>query len=314
MVPLSAPQGMGYVGAALASSISTWLQCLLLVVYIGFFKKGESTWPGWSSECLKDWWTYIKLAAPCVLLASEWWALEISVMMGGLLPDAALQLSAMAIYNSTNDLCFMVSNGMAVAVSTRVSNELGAGNPRAAHYVCNLGLSVVLAATCCLSLPIFIFRHQWGSLFTSDPQLISVIGSVLVVLAFFVIFDGVSVALGGVVRGTGKQAAAAPCTLASYYLLGLPAAAVLAFPLKLGVQGLCLGILLGAAATDASFYFLVWHTDWSLEADKAAERVGVKTLSGSADVSIASLSMQEMTDSSEQQSAEAETARLLAGH
>ena len=81
-----------------------------------------------------------------------------------------------------------------------------------------------------------------------------------------------------------------------------------------GVQGLCLGILLGAAATDASFYFLVWHTDWSLEADKAAERVGVKTLSGSADVSIASLSMQEMTDSSEQQSAEAETARLLAGH
>lgn len=54
-----------------------------------------------------------------VLLASEWWALEIAIMMGGLLPDAPLQLSAMAIYNSTNDLCFMVSNGMAVAVSTR---------------------------------------------------------------------------------------------------------------------------------------------------------------------------------------------------
>ncbi len=61
------------------------------------------------------------------------------------------------------------------------------------------------------------------------------------VLAFFVIFDGVSVALGGVVRGTGKQAAAAPCTVASYYLLGLPAAAVLAFPLKLG-EPCCLNI------------------------------------------------------------------------
>lgn len=84
-------------------------------------------------------------------------------------------------------------------------------------------------------------RHQWGSLFTSDPQLISVIGSVLVVLAFFVIFDGLSVALGGVVRGTGKQAIAAPCTLASYYLLGLPAAAVLAFPLNLG-EACCLNV------------------------------------------------------------------------
>lgn len=42
------------------------------------------------------------------------------------------------------------------------------------------------------------------------------------------------------------------------------------------MQGLCLGILLGAAATDACFYFLMWRTDWNLEAAKAAERVGVK--------------------------------------
>jgi len=54
-----------------------------------------------------------------------------------------------------------------------------------------------------------------------------------------------------------------------------------------------------------------------LEADKAAQRVGVKTLSGSCDVSlesIASLPMQETIDSSEQQVEDAETARLLAGH
>lgn len=40
-----------------------------------------------------------------------------------------------------------------------------------------------------------------------------------------------------------------------------------------GVQGLCLGILIGAAATDACFLMLMWHTDWDLEAEKAAERV-----------------------------------------
>ena len=48
-------------------------------------------------------------------------------------------------------------------------------------------------------------------------------------------------ALGGVVRGTGSQAAAAPCTVASYYLLGLPAAAVLAFSLNLG-EPCCLNV------------------------------------------------------------------------
>lgn len=40
-----------------------------------------------------------------------------------------------------------------------------------------------------------------------------------------------------------------------------------------GVQGLCLGILIGAAATDACFLLLMWRTDWDLEAEKAAERV-----------------------------------------
>ena len=54
-----------------------------------------------------------------VLLSTEWWALEIAIMLAGLLPDSALQLSAMAIYNTTNELCFMVSNGVAAAVSTR---------------------------------------------------------------------------------------------------------------------------------------------------------------------------------------------------
>lgn len=44
-----------------------------------------------------------------------------------------------------------------------------------------------------------------------------------------------------------------------------------------GVQGLCLGILIGAATTDACFFFLMWHTDWNLEAAKAADRVGVKS-------------------------------------
>ena len=48
-------------------------------------------------------------------------------------------------------------------------------------------------------------------------------------------------------------------------------------PVFAGVQGLCLGILIGAASTDACFFLLMWRTDWNLEAEKAAERVGVKS-------------------------------------
>lgn len=54
-----------------------------------------------------------------MLLISEWWASEIMTILGGLLPDAERQLSAIAIYTTTNAMCFMLSLGLATAVSTR---------------------------------------------------------------------------------------------------------------------------------------------------------------------------------------------------
>ena len=54
-----------------------------------------------------------------MLLISEWWASELMVMMGGLLPDAERKLSAVAIYQTTNAMCFMLSLGISTAVSTR---------------------------------------------------------------------------------------------------------------------------------------------------------------------------------------------------
>ena len=85
--------------------------------------------------------------------------------------------------------------------------------------------------------------------------------------------DGLSVVLGGVIRGAGKQLLASPCVILSYYALGLPAAAFFAFKCELGVRGLCLGTLLGTAVHAGSFYFLVWKLDWNLEAHRAAARV-----------------------------------------
>lgn len=265
--------GLGYLGAALATCISLWLQFFTLLVYIVYYKKGESTWPGWSQECLVDWLPFVKLAVPSMLLISEWWASETAVMMGGLLPDAQRQLSAMAIYQTTNAMCFMLPLGIAVAVSTRVSNELGAGNPETAQHTTQVGLLLTLTTTACLNIPMFIFRYQWGALFSNDPQLANLIAQTLTVLAFYIPLDGLSVVLGGVIRGAGKQLMAAPLVIISYYLVGLPAAALFAFKFGLGVRGLCMGTLLGTATHAGSFFFLVWKLDWKQESHRAAARV-----------------------------------------
>lgn len=35
-------------------------------------QKGESTWPGWSKDCLRDWWPFVKLAVPSECFSALW--------------------------------------------------------------------------------------------------------------------------------------------------------------------------------------------------------------------------------------------------
>lgn len=267
--------GLGYRGAALATAVAYWLQFLTLLFFILFLKGGEPTWTGWSKEALRQWWPFFKIAIPSMLLISEWWASELMVMMGGLLPDAERQLSAIAIYQTTNAMCFMLSLGISTAVSTRVSNELGAGRPRVAAHASSVSICLCILCTVSVGALLFLFRHQWGVLFSNDGQLSALIAQILVILSVYVIADGLSNVLGGVVKGVGKQLLATPFVFFSYYAVGLPLAALFGFHLKCGVKGLCVGMLLGTVVHSACFFFLVWRMDWTLEAEEAAARVGL---------------------------------------
>ena len=87
---------------------------------------------------------------------------------------------------------------------------------------------------------------------------------------------------------------------------------------------MCLGILIGAAATDASFYFLMWRTNWDQEADKAAERVGKPSANAEFDLqnltslelkgSDKSLRQDQSEDQCSHDEAGDEATRLLSGH
>ena len=112
-------------------------------------------------------------------------------------------------------------------------------------------------------------------MFSDDPRVAALIAHNLVVLAFYIACDGLSSLLGGVISGAGKQLSASPCVLVSYYVIGLPGAALFAFTLGWGYLGLCMGTLLGTAAHAACFYYIVWRLDWDQEARKAAARVNV---------------------------------------
>ncbi|KAK8939857.1 MATE efflux family protein LAL5 [Platanthera guangdongensis] len=60
--------GIGYVGAALATSLSYWYMVVFLAVYIKFSPACKATWPGFSKEALRCVYSFIKLAVPSAVM------------------------------------------------------------------------------------------------------------------------------------------------------------------------------------------------------------------------------------------------------
>lgn len=59
---------LGYIGAALASSFSYWINVLLLVLYVKFSSSCSKTWTGFSKEAFHDIVNFMRLAIPSAVM------------------------------------------------------------------------------------------------------------------------------------------------------------------------------------------------------------------------------------------------------
>eukprot|EP00252_Welwitschia_mirabilis_P004374 TRINITY_DN14721_c0_g1_i7.p1 TRINITY_DN14721_c0_g1~~TRINITY_DN14721_c0_g1_i7.p1 ORF type:complete len:192 (+),score=40.43 TRINITY_DN14721_c0_g1_i7:117-692(+) len=171
-----------------------------------------------------------------LLNSLEWWSCEIIVLLSGVLPDPELQTSVLSICLYTATFVYMIPFGLGAAASTRVSNELGAGN-------------------------------------TEDPKVTLSITTMMPILAISSIVDGFQGILSGIARGCGQQKWGAIANLAAYYVVGIPVAAILAFDMHLGVKGLWLGIFGGLSTQTCLLFLIAWYTNWNKETTKARERL-----------------------------------------
>ncbi|TYG88939.1 hypothetical protein ES288_A12G061000v1 [Gossypium darwinii] len=145
--------GLENTGAALSIGLSYWLNVILLGFYMRYSASCEKT------RCfiLKDVFSSVKhffrFGIPsAVMLCLEWWSFEILILLSGLLPDAELQTSVISICFTSSSLHYYIPFGISVAASTRVSNELGGGNPEAAQISTVVVMLVTLTEAVIASL------------------------------------------------------------------------------------------------------------------------------------------------------------------
>ncbi|KAG4991949.1 hypothetical protein JHK87_025406 [Glycine soja] len=247
--------GIGSKGAAIANSVSYWLNVLLIGFYVKFSSSCAKTWTGFSVKALQNIPEFLKISIPSAcMLCLKAWTFELMVLLSGLLPNPQLETSVLSI-------------------CTRVSNELGAGHPQAASLAVRVALFLVLADGIMMVLVMILLRKIWGNLYSSDTHVIKYVAAVMPILATCSFLDGIQSVLSGIARGSGWQKIGAIVNLGSFYFVGVPSSVVLAFVLHMKGKGLWLGIVSAFIVQVILFGVITIRTSWDKEANKAAMRV-----------------------------------------
>ncbi len=164
------------------------------------------------------------------------------VMVGwlGTKPQAAHQIAI-----NLASISFMSVLGISVAGSIRVANAVGKKDiqetRRAGFTASLLGASIMFIS----GIIFILFRNFLPTLYVNDQEVISYASSLLIIAALFQISDGTQAVGIGILRGLTDVKIPTAITFIAYWIVGLPVGYLFGFTLKMGVQGVWFGLLLG---------------------------------------------------------------------
>ena len=160
---------------------------------------------------------------------------------------AAHQVAIMSVY-----VAFMVPVGISYAVTFRIGQHFGAGRLEDARRAGRLGIG--LGAGCMLSFAaLFWLVPEWVvGLFLERGNaefeaVVQMAVGLLAIAAWFELFDGIQTIAMGAIRGLKDAKTTFLVGLGCYWLVGAPAAWLLAFHFGWGPQGVWWGLASGLA-------------------------------------------------------------------
>ncbi|KAF8032961.1 hypothetical protein BT93_D1752 [Corymbia citriodora subsp. variegata] len=267
--------GLGIRGVALAAVWTNINLVASLILYILISGVHDKTWGGVSWECIKGFKSLVDLAVPsCISVCLEWWWYEIMILLCGYLLNPRATVASMGVLIQTTALIYIFPSSLSFGVSTRVGNELGAGQPDKAR----LAMTVGLAFSFVLGFVALVFttmvRHTWARMFTQDTDIVALTSMVLPIIGLCELGNCPQTTGCGVLRGTARPKMGAHINLGCFYLVGMPVAVGLSFFAGLDFKGLWLGLLAAQGSCVVTMLLVLVRTDWEGEARRAQELTG----------------------------------------
>ncbi|KAF3531081.1 hypothetical protein DY000_02042045 [Brassica cretica] len=144
---------------------------------------------------------------------------------------------------------FMISLGFNAAISVRVSNELGAGNPKSASFSVII-VNIYSLITCViLAIVILAFRDVLSYAFTEGEEVSAAVSDLCPLLAFTLVLNGIQPVLSGVAVGCGWQTFVA--------------------------KGIWTGMICGTLIQTVILAWVTFRTDWTKEVEESAKRLDI---------------------------------------
>lgn len=178
-------------------------------------------------------------------------AFSIGAIMLGWISKEALAGHQVAI--SMAGMTYMISFGLASGTTIRVSHAFGEHNLKEVKHAVYASLHLVIAFMALMGILFVLLRNQVPLLFTTDPAVIKIAAGLLVVGAFFQVFDGIQVVLLGALRGIADVRIPMLMAFFSYIVVSLPVSYLLAFTFNFGYSGVWIGFVFGLSTAAVLF-------------------------------------------------------------
>ncbi|MCX9157717.1 MATE family efflux transporter [Niveibacterium sp. 24ML] len=242
---------MGGAGCGWASGIGMWAGLIMMSLYTARARiyRDVFLWHGW---CWPHWprqKNLLKIGLPmgASMLAEVSAFAGVALLIGRF---GAVQIAAHQVALNFASLVFMLPLGLSTAISIRVGQALGGGDPRAARFIAWSGVLIGLAIAAAMVPLVLLAREGIVALYTPDAAVQATASTLLIFAAVWQLSDATQVCAVGALRGYKVTVMPMWLAIGAFWVVAIPLGVLLGYQgagslNALGVFGFWIGLVVG---------------------------------------------------------------------
>lgn len=236
---------MGIRGVGYSTLIDRFLMATVMAVYIvrsERFKKYMHHFAVKSLDRIRSL-TLLKMGAPVAMQ----YTFEVSAFAGANFIIGAIspvQQAAHQVALTLASFTYMMATGVSAAATIKSGNNFGVKNFTVLRQSAISSYHLVIVLMSATAIIFTLGNHILPYMFTTDKAVIGFAAQLLILAAFFQLFDGTQVVGLGILRGMGDVKYPTLITFLAYWVVGIPVGYLCGMHYQLGAIGVWYGLVL----------------------------------------------------------------------